>query len=333
MRRGRMVFTAAAAISVMAVFPAFAGEWRQEADGRYWYDIGAGDYAKDGWYWLDGNRDGVAESYYFDVDGYLVTGPGQADGYDVDDNGAWMVDGVVQTQDSKTTARGEEPDPEAVYGRAVMLNNSLNDVNVQTNINMEMNIYGMTMQVPVTSKFMAHGLLTEQPRIYSEMGGTMLGARLDIKEFYMDGQYYFDSGSTKIRMEASAAEAIGEIGGQYHILDEDGLSLLTGITIRQEGENRVIGGAFDQSLLKEAYDSEESYNIKDAYMELTINPEGYCIRQKLFFNLDSTIYPYEGVSVYEAMKMEAEVILENPGRNVEVPIPSAAEFEEIYTLK
>ena len=72
----------------------FAGEWRQDSTG-YWWQNDDGSYPKAAWQWLDGNRDGVAECYYFGQDGYMAANT-EIDGYQVNGDGAWTVDGVVQ---------------------------------------------------------------------------------------------------------------------------------------------------------------------------------------------------------------------------------------------
>lgn len=49
-----------------------------------------------GWHWIDGNGDGTAECYYMDADGTLRTDT-TIDGWAVNADGAWTVNGVVQT--------------------------------------------------------------------------------------------------------------------------------------------------------------------------------------------------------------------------------------------
>ena len=75
---------------------AFAGQWLQDATG-WWYqnDDGTGPV---GWAWIDGNHDGIAECYYFNEAGYCLMNTTTPDGYTVDANGAWTINGVVQTQ-------------------------------------------------------------------------------------------------------------------------------------------------------------------------------------------------------------------------------------------
>ncbi len=72
----------------------FAGEWRQDSVG-YWWRNDDGSYPASSWQWLDGNRDGVAECYYFGPDGYMAANT-EIDGYQVNSDGAWVANGVVQ---------------------------------------------------------------------------------------------------------------------------------------------------------------------------------------------------------------------------------------------
>lgn len=56
------------------------------------------------WQWLDQNQDGISECYYYDDNGTMLTNTTTPDGYTVDSNGAWVVNGVVQTQTSGTAS-------------------------------------------------------------------------------------------------------------------------------------------------------------------------------------------------------------------------------------
>ena len=72
----------AAVMTVGNIFPSFAGQWQ----------------------WQDVNGDGISECYYYDDNGTMLTNTTTPDGYTVDSNGAWVVDGVVQTQASGTAS-------------------------------------------------------------------------------------------------------------------------------------------------------------------------------------------------------------------------------------
>ena len=93
----------AAAMVLMMSFSAFAGVWKNDAKG-WWYENADGSYLRNGWNWVDGNNDGVAECYYFDQEGWALLSTTTPDGYTVDENGAWVVDGEVQTKDVEVKA-------------------------------------------------------------------------------------------------------------------------------------------------------------------------------------------------------------------------------------
>ena len=78
-----------------------AGQWKQDTAG-YWWQNDDGSYPTSSWHWLDGNGDGISECYYFDGNGYMAANTTTPDGYTVDGSGAWVVDGVVQTQGTQT---------------------------------------------------------------------------------------------------------------------------------------------------------------------------------------------------------------------------------------
>ena len=81
------------AISAMSSF----ANWHMDNTG-YWWENEDGSYAKDQWLWLDGNQDGIAECYYFDENGYMLSDAVAPDGSQVDKDGAWVIDGVKQAK-------------------------------------------------------------------------------------------------------------------------------------------------------------------------------------------------------------------------------------------
>lgn len=100
MRKRYVVALMAAAMTVGSAMTSFAG-WQSDANG-WWWQNEDGSYPSNTWQWLDGNGDGVAESYYFGPDGYMYANTTTPDGYTVNADGAWTVNGVVQTQGSAT---------------------------------------------------------------------------------------------------------------------------------------------------------------------------------------------------------------------------------------
>lgn len=96
------IFLMSLALTGMLAGEASAG-WIQTQEGRWWYatdDTGTSWYASGpggvGWHWIDGNQDGIFECYAFDPDGWMYADTVTPDGYSVNADGAWVVDGIVQ---------------------------------------------------------------------------------------------------------------------------------------------------------------------------------------------------------------------------------------------
>lgn len=92
-----------AVLSLFLGFSSYAAGWNQDGNG-WWWKNDDGNWPASSWQWLDGNQDGVAECYYFNANGYLLTNQVTSDGYYVNADGAWVENGVVKTQTVSTSA-------------------------------------------------------------------------------------------------------------------------------------------------------------------------------------------------------------------------------------
>lgn len=102
----KKVVVATAVLSATISSTAFAGTWSKgtgENQNKWWYDKGNGSYSNNGWEWIDNDGDGTAESYYFDNNGWLLVNTTTPDGYTVNENGAWVINGVIQTKSVTTS--------------------------------------------------------------------------------------------------------------------------------------------------------------------------------------------------------------------------------------
>lgn len=97
----RKILTTVAAVSVAAMMTVgvFAVGWQHNVTG-WWYGTNETNttWHANCWQWIDGNNDGIAECYYFDQNGYMLASTTTPDGFTVNADGAWTVDGVVQTK-------------------------------------------------------------------------------------------------------------------------------------------------------------------------------------------------------------------------------------------
>ena len=104
MRKQVLTVFMAGILTASMSMTALAG-WEQE--GTNWKYNDNGNYAANGWYWIDGNNDGIAESYYFDNTGILARDT-TVEGYTVNADGAWTVNGEIQTQNVAVNNGGSD---------------------------------------------------------------------------------------------------------------------------------------------------------------------------------------------------------------------------------
>ena len=86
-----------AGLSVLSAVPAFAGEWKADTKG-WWYREDNGSYPASTWKEINGKQ------YYFGADGYMLANTTTPDGYTVNADGAWTVNGIVQTKSAGLNA-------------------------------------------------------------------------------------------------------------------------------------------------------------------------------------------------------------------------------------
>ena len=87
----------AAAMVISSSMTSLAAQWQQSEAG-WWWQEDDGTRPANIWKWLDGNRDNIAECYYFDGNGYMLANTTTPDNYQVNADGAWIVNNVVQIQ-------------------------------------------------------------------------------------------------------------------------------------------------------------------------------------------------------------------------------------------
>ncbi len=124
-RKKVTVLMSAALLAAGMSGTAFAGSWEkgEEPNLNKWrYDNGDGTYARGGWQWIDGNADGIAECYYFDADGWLMTDCVTPDGYQVNKDGAWITNGAPETQavQTQTESAGMELSGDYYYSHTAV---------------------------------------------------------------------------------------------------------------------------------------------------------------------------------------------------------------------
>lgn len=112
MKKKLVTIILAGALTVASAFTALAS-WEQT--GTTWKYQTNGTYYNDGWHWIDGNGDNIAECYFFNTDSTMLSNTTTPDNFTVNENGAWTVNGVVQTKvlNGSTSSSGNKEGTEA----------------------------------------------------------------------------------------------------------------------------------------------------------------------------------------------------------------------------
>lgn len=134
MKKLKKVFWVAATISMAMTSTSFAA-WKNgtgENQDKWLYDNGNGAYVHNSWQWIDGNNDGVAECYYFDENGWLLTNTTTPDGYTVNEAGAWVMNGSIQTSSVNVSAASISENDFIVSGNNSVTRNNA-DCSIITN--------------------------------------------------------------------------------------------------------------------------------------------------------------------------------------------------------
>lgn len=92
-----VILVLALCLTVSFSIVSFGGEWKQTEIG-WQYQNDDNSYPISQWQWIDDDNDGLSECYYFDENGYLLVNTVTPDNYEVNENGAWIVNGNIQTQ-------------------------------------------------------------------------------------------------------------------------------------------------------------------------------------------------------------------------------------------
>lgn len=128
-RKNLLTAVAAMAMTAAMSMTVWAAGWQQNTTGWWWQNTD-GTWPANTWQWLDGNNDGVSECYYFDGNGYMIAGTTTPDGYTVNSDGSWMIDGVIQQQNATGTQNVDSNIPSGYNANGIsnvvidMLNNT-----------------------------------------------------------------------------------------------------------------------------------------------------------------------------------------------------------------
>ena len=331
------VIPMAAALS----FPAFAGEWHLDMNG-WWYETDDGSYYRNGWQWIDGNQDGWAECYYFNNQGYVSVRTRQVDGWEVNEDGAWTVDGEIQRK--YVPVPGMENDPAAVEAdrTAYEKNENLTTADVDANYVMTMEMEGVSLDIGMNMNMKMRGLDGNNLEFLAEGTMTMLGAEIPMTMFYTDGYMYTDAMGEKSRQPMEAMEAVAQANSTVSSGVDMDLSVMRGMRMREENGKTIISFSMDPVMMNSVMNSmmldmsayeelgvDASYQLNSCSGEMVINSEGYY--ESMVLNMDMGMdMSAEGETLHVVYKLNMDMTYNNPGQEVSFTLPSTEGYQDAY---
>ncbi len=334
MRKIIKLFAVAALLSVSMASTAHAGAWKQDKNGWWWQD-GDKSYPSSTWEWIDSDGDGMAECYYFDENGYLLTGTTAPDGSIVNEAGAWTDEGYVRQRASTPSAsnnmnrKGLE-----LYQAADLKSSSLPGLDLTADIGM--NFYYDWLEIPVTMSMQLtyHDINTSGMEFLSQTDIDMMGIRKSETSFYTNGCYYSDMGKyEKYKMKIGYEEmtknlTLGGLTGQFG-------AFLDNVQIADSGEgNKILMYSSKpdglEKYLMPVYEetwpalSGSDFKIRRIDGKAIISPEGYFSRETI--TIYTTITEDEDTM---DLVMNMNINYKDPGKIVSITFPSTEGFEEV----
>lgn len=322
-------------LSLIFVFPAFAGQWKQDMNGR-WYVNDDGTYLKSGWHWVDGNWDGWAECYYFGRDGYVLTGDGHVDGYEVNEDGAWTVDGVIQEKEVDLPSGGVQQANEAAddaYWMALDKNETASGIDMDYRYQVRMEYDGRQADLDLTMRLWGENFGTDRDPVFRvDLAITDGGKKRTSMLFYKDGYLYEDYDGVKEKNAVDEYTAYSSVEEAIELADDSRAFGLSPAMQRENGSTVIdyqvdtdeIGiitdslmGLLAEKLTGYSYSDRFELNVADG--RAVVNSEGYLTSES--YRMDGLFYNDQLPGSFH-MTADFQILYHEPGKTVKVPVPA-----------
>lgn len=171
-------------------------------------------------------------------------------------------------------------------------------------------------------------------RYKADMAMEFLGQTEYATVFYKDGYYYMDSNGEKIKYPMDLNSMIASVE-QTTAAADLAPSLMKSLSVREEGENRVLSyvadpakmNAYVQDALKPLLGSMDvGMIIREVKGEYVINKDDYYMSMNMYMAMDMSSY---GETLRIIMLLEGN--FNNPGQPVNLELPSTDGYSDLST--
>ncbi|WP_124065414.1 hypothetical protein [Clostridium sp. E02] len=320
-------------ISIAASPTAYAGTWKQDSMGWQWQD-GTSDKNVSMWKWIDSNNDGLAECYYFDSNGYILSDT-TIDRYTVDASGAWTEDGVIrQKAANPSTAKKAHQEGTELYQLGNQTSDSLPVLNIDTKNEISIDLDDVSIPASIQIQLMYHNKNTPDMEFLSHYDMEIMGSKESSTKFYKDGYYYFNTNNElKYKMKVGVDEITNLLnldgkGGQFgdylkdvQIADDGNGGKILFYTCKSDALTQYLSEIYKNSM-PIAWDS--VYKVEQASGKVFLTPDNCFSKESVSIRMSGTL---EGHAI--GVTMNVIVDYKNPGQPITIEFPSTDDYEEV----
>lgn len=246
---------------------------------------------------------------------------------------------AVMTVTMAGTALAAE-DPAALLERVTQKANELDSMDCDLGVHAVMVMQDPEMDLDLSLNLdMMMNMKMEQIksgnlRYKADMAMEFLGQTEYATVFYKDGYYYMDSNGEKIKYPMDLNSMIASVE-QTTAAADLAPSLMKSLSVREEGENRVLSyvadpakmNAYVQDALKPLLGSMDvGMIIREVKGEYVINKDDYYTSMNMYMVMDMSSY---GETLRIIMLLEGN--LNNPGQPVNLELPSTDGYSDLST--
>ena len=246
---------------------------------------------------------------------------------------------AVMTVTMAGTALAAE-DPAALLERVTQKANELDSMDCDLGVHAVMVMQDPEMDLDLSLNLdMMMNMKMEQIksgnlRYKADMAMEFLGQTEYATVFYKDGYYYMDSNGEKIKYPMDLNSMIASVEQRTAAADL-APSLMKSLSVREEGENRVLSyvadpakmNAYVQDALKPLLGSMDvGMIIREVKGEYVINKDDYYTSMNMYMVMDMSSY---GETLRIIMLLEGN--FNNPGQPVNLELPSTDGYSDLST--
>lgn len=332
MKHSIKIFAVALLLSYSLTSSAFAGTWKEDSKGWRWLEKEHHSPVSS-WKWIDSNGDGMSECYYFDENGYLLTNTTTPDGYMVNENGAWVADGIVRQRAANPAAASmAKREGRELYYNAIKKSSELPGLDISGDVHLSINFSDMEFPISMKLLLKYHDINTPNMEFLSETAIHMMGAKDFHQSFYTNGTYYSNGGTNKKYKVKIGHEdmtknlTLGGLTGQFwafidnsQIADDESGSKTLLYSSSGDGMEPYLSDVNNEIWpLLNALD----YKITGLSGKAVLTPEGYFSKEDITIHMTVN---EDGETA--AFTMNIRLNYNNPGQAVTIQFPSTEGYE------